>query len=85
MLQSSVQRELVAAGDAAGRMHDDDVADVRALGIERLLHDQGTILLATGEHRALAVRGKCKREARLPGLRNRFGKAHPKIIPPAGA
>src|SRR5207249_6214504 len=44
------ERELVATGDAAGRVNHDRMADVRAFGIERLLHDQRAFVTALCKH-----------------------------------
>ena len=57
-LQAQLQLQRIAAGDAAGRMHDDAVAYRIPLRIERLLHQQRPAVLASGE-RGAPARAAC--------------------------
>ena len=62
-----VDRERIAADDPARRMHDDRLADVGALGVERLLHAQRADMLARREHAcARPSRSNVELEPRLP-------------------
>jgi hypothetical protein len=82
---ADIKGELVAARDAAGWMNDDRVAYRVALGIERLLHDERTLLLPPGKHAPVPAALERERELGFPGGSHRLGQAHRKIIPPAGA
>src|SRR5579871_2565880 len=87
---------MVAAGDTPRRMHDDDVAGGVALGIERFLHDERTVVPALLQHGARTAAGEFQIERSAPGgcrrrrvttvnrraIRNRFD-FHP-VIPAAG-
>ena len=53
--EAHVEGQAVAAGDAAGRMHEDVLADFRAFGVEVLLHPQRSGVAP--RHRAGGVAG----------------------------
>ena len=79
-----LELQLVAAGDAAGRMHDDRVAGRVALGIERLLHDERPVVAPRREHGARAAALVRQRERGAPpGCSDRLSAAHVRLIPPA--
>ena len=59
-------RERIAADDPARRMHDDRLADLRTLGVERLLHAQRTDVLPGREHRARGIALEREIEPRFP-------------------
>ena len=46
--------ELIATGNAAGRVHDDVLAHLRPFGVQVFLHAQGAAVTAQGGARAVA-------------------------------
>ncbi len=64
-----VDRQRIARNDATRGMHDDHLAHVGALGIERPLNAERTDVPARGEHRARPLPFETQREARIPSGR----------------
>lgn len=67
-----IDRELIAARDAARRMHDHRMTDAMTFGIKRPLHPQRPIMQPMPERGPLTVPDKAEFEARAP-LRMRSG------------
>ena len=61
-----VDRQHVAARDAARRMHDDGVTDARPLRMQRLLDDQRPLVSPCGEHRAGVMSREAERQLGVP-------------------
>jgi hypothetical protein len=68
--------QLIAARDAARRMHDDRMADALALGIQRLLHDERPVVTSPGEDRLACATLETQIEFRAPRSGHRLGDTH---------
>ncbi len=69
-----VEFEPVAADDAARRMHDDALADVRTFRVQRLLHDERSRVRRAGRARVRRrIAFEAERQARVPARGGGFG------------
>src|SRR4029079_18380045 len=81
MLRPHPEAELIAAGNAARRMHHDGVAHLAAFRVQRLLHDERTVVHVPAEGCFPVLKGKIEGKAGFPGTDQRLGYPHRPIIP----
>ena len=84
-VDGNVDRQMIAAGNARGRMQQQRLADRVAFRVERLLHAQRTAMAIFAQHRAAGAGGEGQVQLGMPGggivgLENGRARSHGRII-----